>query len=75
MRVKISYFMMNSTFTWQLLLYPISWINSSLFLYLLFCLIFMRLKIDLVNGLCALYFLSASVFSLLQVLSDQTTGS
>ena len=66
---------MNSTITWQLLLYPISWINSSLFLYLFFCLIFMRLKIDLVNGLCALYFLCASVFSLLQVLSDQTNGS
>ena len=58
---------MNLTITWQLILYPISWMNSSLFLYLFFCLIFMRFKIDLVNGLCALYFLSASVFALLQV--------
>ena len=59
--------MMNFSISWQLILYPISWVLSSLWIYLFFCLIFMRLKLDLINGLYAFYLVNSALFALLQV--------
>ena len=63
--------LMNFSISWQLVLYPISWVLSSMWLYLFFCLIFMRLKMDLINGLYAFYLVNSALFSLLQVLEIQ----
>ena len=60
--------MINFTISWQLIIIPLSWVLCSLWLYLFFCLIFMRLKMDLVNGLYAFYLVNSALFPLLQVL-------
>ena len=53
--------------SWSLVLYPISWLACILYLCLFFSLIFMRLKLNLVNGLYALDFCTSAVFILIEV--------